>query len=475
MKIEYESGVFMALELTLQQKQQLSQSQIQSLEILSMDSLELNQFLKNEYLENPLMEHTEGGAESEPESSAKCEAETVRGIDSGAENTQAEPLTSYYEPGNGSYLSTDDDDNSRRRDFSAPRENSLRDYLLSQLDSRLYSRQEWDLFIYMTGCLDDSGFFTMPVSEVAEKNDVPEELVNRCLYTLQQLEPYGIFAANLQECLLHQLDALDLNSETLTQMILCHLDDIAGGKISNISRTLHISTAEVRRNIEVITRLNPRPLSGFGSGTNTYIIPDIIFQKEHDDWSIRLNDSWVENYHLNDYYIKMMQTSSDEELVAYFKEKLRRVQFILSCIEQRRQTILSISRIILDIQRDFFENRSALVPMTMADVASRAGIHTSTVSRAIKGKYLQYTGGSIFVKSLFSASVSSHDTGSVTPMMVKQYIKEFIESENRQKPYSDQALTKLLEEKNIHVSRRVIAKYREEMGIKGSFDRKALI
>ena len=148
-----------------------------------------------------------------------------------------------------------------------------------------------------------------------------------------------------------------------------------------------------------------------------------------------------------------------QELIAYFKEKLRRVQFILNSIEQRRQTILSIAEIILDIQQDFFDNNGPLVPMTMSDVAKRANIHTSTVSRAVKSKYLQYTGGSLFLKNMFTTSVSRQDNGSVTPMVVKQYIKEFIEAENKQKPYSDQTLVKLLSEQNIHVSRRAIAKY----------------
>ena len=238
----------------------------------------------------------------------------------------------------------------------------LRSICCLSFDMKLYSHQEWNLFIYLIGCLDDSGFFTMPVKEVAEKNSVSVDFVKQCLYTLQQLEPYGIFSPGLQESLLHQLDALDINSEVLTQMILYHLNDMAEGKISNISRSLHIPTTEVRKNIEIITRLNPRPLSGFSSGTNSYIIPDIIFEKEADNWTIRLNDSWVGNYSLNDYYLKMMNSSSDTELISYFKEKLRRVQFILNSIEQRRQTILSIAEIILDIQRDFFENNAPLYP-----------------------------------------------------------------------------------------------------------------
>lgn len=443
----------MDMTLSFQQQQQLSQMQIQSLEILSMDNIELNQFLKNEYLENPLLEHSEKSND----------------------NTSAEPLTSYYEwnPGGSGIRAVSDEEDTRRRDFSAPKEDVLKDYLLSQLNMKLYSKKEWQLFSYLIGCLDDNGFFTMPVYEVMEKTGAPAEAVQKALDTLKELEPYGIFSSNLKECLLCQLDAMDMNTESLTLMVQEYLEDIASGRISNISRNLHLPTASVRKNIEIIAHLNPRPLSGFGAENNNYIIPDIIFRKDNGDWSASLNDSWTGNYYLNDYYMKMMQNSSDEELIAYFKTKLARVNFILRSIEQRRKTILSVSRIILDKQKNFLEGTSPLTPMTMSDIADIAGIHTSTVSRALKGKYVQYPKGNILIKNLFTAPVSSMEQGNITPMHVKQCIRELIAAEDKKTPYSDQTLVKLLAEQDIHVSRRAIAKYREELGIKSSFDRRS--
>lgn len=439
--------------LSPQQRQLLSQAQIQSLEILSMDIFELNQFLKNEYLENPLLDHSENSHSIE----------------------NHEPLTSYYEhfPGSGfgMHISTDEEDN-RTQDFSAPREDTLQNYLLSQLDTKLYSQDDWELFIYLIGCLDDNGFFTMPVAEVAQKTNHSQKQIIQALSLLCQLEPYGIFSSNLEECLLRQLDSQDMNTPILKQIILSHLQDIADGKISTISRKLRISTAEVRKCIDKISRLNPRPLCGFGSGRNSYIIPDIIFQKEPQGWLIQLNDSWIENYHLNDYYVKMMAESSNRELIDYFQTKLNRIQFILNSIEQRRKTLLSISQTILDTQKEYFELGAPLNPMTMLDIASKSGIHTSTVSRAIKGKYLQYPGGSILIKNLFTTAVSSNKQGVVSTSLIKQHIKEYINTENKTKPYSDQVLAALLEKRGIRISRRAIAKYREELGIKGSFCRR---
>ena len=419
----------MELNLTLKQKQQLSQTQIQALEILAMDSIELNQFLRNEYLENPLLEHNDNTSSS-----------------------ISEPLTGYYESmsSNNSALHFESESESKRnRDIPVHNEGSIRDYLLQQLDPNLYTEQEWKLFDYLIECLDDNGFFSIPLEEVAEKSALPVKIVQKCLAILKQLEPYGIFSANLEESLLRQLDALDLNNEVLSVMISNHLQDIADGKISNISRDMHLPTVEVRKNIELIS------------------------QQDDGEWCILLNDSWIENYSLNDYYVKMMESSSDPELSEYFKAKRNRVQFILNSIQQRRQTILAISKVILKQQQAFFESNAPLVPMTMSDVADEIGVHTSTVSRAIKGKYLQYPHGSLFIKNLFTSSVSSNDgNNGITPMYVKQLLKEMIEQENKKKPYSDQALANLLKEQGIQISRRAVAKYREEMGIRGSFDRK---
>lgn len=438
-------------DFSFQQKQQLTQAQIQNLEILAMDTMELQRFLRNEYLENPLLDHRE----DEPS------------------DMFPEPLTSFYEtlPSNNSasYFDSESENNSRK-DIPSPEEMKIRDYLLNQLNPGIYSPKEWNLFQYLIGCLDDNGFFSIPLEEVAKKNQVSEEKASQCLACLKQLEPYGIFSSNLQESLLRQLDALDLNNEILTRMIQNHLDDIADQKISNISRKLHISTLEVRRNIDTISQLNPRLLAGFLSDKNRYIYPDIILQKDGDQWTFNLNDSWIENYSINDFYIKMMEESTDPELILYFKEKLAQVRLIMNNIQQRRLTIYSITKNILHVQHAFFDHNAPLIPMTMSEIAERTGIHVSTVSRAVKGKYLQYPTGAVFMKDLFSSPVS--DQNNVTPALVKHQIKKLIESENKQKPYSDQEIAKKLNAEDIRVSRRTVAKYREELGIKGSFSRR---
>lgn len=434
------------MNLTLQQQQSLSQSQIQSLRILSFDSMELNRFLRDEYLANPLLDYTE----------------TYPDI------TKTEPITSYT-----NLSSYNGNSSLNTLDISPLEDTSIKQYLLQQLDLTQYSKSKQHMIYYLIDCLDDNGYFRFTVEEIAQETGVDVSIIYDCLDLLKTLEPVGIFSFDLKDCLISQIDETTDNFEMMKEMISHHLEDIASGKISSISRALGISTAEVRKCIDRIRLLNPKPLSGFLPGKEEYIIPDIIFTKEDKDWTITLNDRWTANYHLNDYYVKMLKSTSDPELLHYFEGKLKSVQFIFSCIEQRRKTLLSIAETILNEQKEFFSGTGALHPMTMSSLSEKLRIHPSTFSRAIKGKYIQYPGGSVLCKGLFAAAVSSAEgDSSVSQSDIKSLIRVLIEKENKSKPYSDQTIVKLLKEQNISISRRAVTKYRLELGIGSSVERK---
>ena len=442
--------------IQLEQKQLLSQSQIQSLEILAMDGVELNQFLQNEYLENPLLDYSGGHS-----------------VGSGTEeiNKTYEQNVTYGR----NYEDMIEEEDKRRKDIPVQDQDTVKNYLLYQLPRNQFNVAQWTLMEYMIDCLDDTGFFTTPLEEVSDKTGVPVEEVQRIWELLQELEPYGIFAPDLKHCLLRQLEVQGLRGEEVWYVVENHLQDVADGKISNISRKMKLPTVEVRRCIEQIAKLNPRPMSEFAVGHSNYIVPDIIFKEEHGKWEAELNDDWVEDYHINDYYLRMMKESKDEELSEYFRIKLERVRFVMNSIAQRRQTMLSISEAVMRRQQAYLLGKAYLQPMTMTDVADEIGIHISTVSRAIKGKYIQYPGGTMVMKNLFSASVTT-TAGDVAvgTMQIKEMIRNLIDGEDKRKPYSDQAIVNYLKEKKIDISRRAVAKYREEMGIKGSFDRKEI-
>lgn len=437
----------MDINLFLQQQQHLSQAQIQSLGILSFDNIELNQFLREEYLENPLLDYSE----------------TFPNI------AKSEAIKSY-----SNIFCSDNYNVNDISDITQTEETSIKQQLLSQLDIKRYSKHEWALIQYLIDCLDSNGFFTFSASEIASHIGVEVDVVENCLKTLRTLEPAGIFSNNLASYLIFQLDKASPDYSILKRLISCHLDNIASGKISTISRDLNLSTSETRKYIDRICLLNPRPLSGFSSNREKYIIPDIIITKDLDNWDISLNDNWIANYHLNDHYLKMLETTNDPELLAYFEEKLSHIQFIFSCIEQRRKTLLSIAEEIVQQQKSFFSSNGPLAPMTMTSIAEKLELHPSTLSRAIKGKYLQYPGGTILCKDLFNSAFSSApaDEESLSQSAVKEMIKKLILSENKRNPYSDQTLVKLLSKNNITISRRTVTKYRETLGIKSSVDRK---
>lgn len=425
------------IQILQRQKQQLSQKQLQSLQILAMDNLELQTFLQTEYLENPMLEQSGSGAEN---------------------------VT-----GNGLIQPADEDKKWNQR---TEEKKDLREYLRSQLQLSSEDKLSLKIKEYLIDCIEDTGYFTMPLEEAARVCGVSVERVGQCLEELRLLEPVGVFSVNLKECLLKQLQVLGIENPELIQIIKEYLEDIAKGNIGRISRALHISTTQVRKYILMIEQLNPRPAAGFNNNATEYIVPDIIIRKEQ-DWEILLNDGWMENYHISDYYLKLMSETQDDQLKEYFRGKARRVKFILQNVEQRRETLLQITRVILEWQNRFFEGNGSLVPMTMSDVARTIGMHTSTVSRAVKGKYIQYPKETILMKTLFSQGVTSPvGQGEISAYEIKKMIKEWIQKENRKKPYSDQKLKELLEKEGISISRRAVAKYREEMNIRASFERK---
>jgi len=427
------------LDLNLKQKQSLSQNQIQSLKILELTSKELKEVLYEEYLENPLLDYDEQKA-----------GNPYRGFEN-------EDL--IYTSCN---ISIEDSDKWRKD-------------ILEQLNHRKYTDKEWSVYVYMIEMLDEDGIFRISYKSVADALQSNEILVSSCHQTLMQLEPSGIFSTSVKDYLLKQIDILNIKDNNLQYIIENCLAEVANGHISMISRKLKISTLEVRKYIEIIKRLSPRPLTSTGNGEKQYITPDIIVQKPEQDWEIYLNDDWINNYSINDYYLKMMKETKDKEILEYFMAAKKRYEFFMNSIEKRRETLLKIAEEVLEYQEDFFLGQAEKTPISMTAIADKMGVHTSTVSRAIKGKYIQvYKQGTFIMSSLFSAPVSQSDGVCKDAAQIKRAIVKLIEGEDAARPYSDSKLVKHLEKQNITVARRTIAKYREELNIPNSVDRKII-
>ena len=447
-------------QINLENKQILCQAQIQSLEILAMDGVELEEFLQNEYMSNPMLEHVPNhDMQSSMESFSQWYDNQYRGNRS--------------DYGNREYREERDEDLDARRNLAAPDTDYLKKYLTSQLDINLFSKKEWQTILFLIDCLEDDGFFKMEAAEVARLTGQTESFVIGLLGILEDLEPFGIFSKDLAHCLLKQLETMGIGDENLKKIILQYLPEVSEGKISVISRQTGLSTAEIRKYIAIIGKLNPRPLSGMQETEVSYIVPDIIYTKKDKEWEVIINDKWFGEYRINDYYLRMMRESKDPELFGYFKERLDRSRFIITSIEQRRETMRLIAQKLLEKQKAYFEGKGKLKPMTMCSLAQELSVHPSTVTRTIKGKYIQSPVGTILIKKLFSGMVSScHQGEELSADHIKERIRELVDSEDKTKPLSDAKLVEILVSEGIHISRRAVAKYRDELWIKSSFDRK---
>jgi RNA polymerase sigma-54 factor len=426
-----------AQQASIIQQQKFTQHQIQSLHILTLDNVELNEFLQIEYSENPLMEY----------SAAK-----------------QSPVN-----WNSSAASRDDSD---YPEIAAKDPDTLLNFFLEQLNPRLFSKPEWNTFKLLILLLDENGFFPYTSEDLYHMFQISPAVSSKCLEILRALQPQGVFQPNIESYLLFQLKQKNIADPNLFELIEHHLEHAASNKFRCIADDLHISLPEVRNLIRQLKELSPRPLSGGYLDNAAYITPDILAVYENGQWDIFLNDQWIGNYSLNDYYIKMMHQSSDPQLKSYFHQKYERANFIIQRIEQRRTTILSICQAIFRRQENYFLYGSSLVPMTLSDIASDLGFAVSTISRGIKNKYLQYPHGTVLLKDLFTSGIPSSKDTDVSCAKVIETMKKIIASENKKKPYSDNKLAALLNEKGIKISRRTVAKYRMNAGIPSTLERK---
>lgn len=439
------------LVLTLEQRQALSIQQVESLELLGYSNQELESFLTTEYLENPMLE-----------SSDDKQSTQIQNIEQ-----MYEKSTSYGEH----YKKWADDDSNRQQDIAASNTEDLAESLLLQLNKADFSEEQWNLIPHLIRGLDEDGFFPYEPREFAEVFHTDKQTVEICLESLKTLEPAGIFAKDIAECLRLQLRERKIVDEQLLQMIDNCMPDILGGHIERVTRKLKLSTAKVKEYIHLIGGLNPRPVLSRPSIGVQYIIPDILVTLEDGHWQVELNDSWFADYTISDYYLPMIQQTKDESLKEYFTTKLQRARFIIDCVEQRRKTLIKVVHTILEIQDSYFKLHKELVPMTMEEVAAKTDCHVSTVSRAVKDKYLQYQ-NTVLLRDLFTASASVQEQ--VSADGVKSRIRCMVQEECSTKPLSDQEIAEKLLKEGMKVSRRTVAKYRMQMGIPESRQRRFL-
>ena len=449
-------------QLELSQKQILSQHLIQSMEILQMSTQELEVYLEKLSMENPVIEIENASSEE------MGERETML-----ARKLEWLESTDYQ---NKVYYREDSSDSDSYWQDIRDEGEVLSDYLLSQLLSVKLTEQERRILEYLIYSLDPDGYYRDDLAHAAEEFSVSAEFAKQMLEMVQALEPAGVGARSLQECLLLQLQREPERCRTAETIVRDYLDEVGRNHLSGIAKKMKITIEEVKEACRKIRSLNPKPGNAFSDRSRMqYISPDAVVVKVKDGFEILINEYQYPKFQISPYYQELEKTVRDAETKKYLQEKIRQAQTVAGSIQQRTSTLSLVLHVIVERQQDFFlrgvGNRK---PLKLADIARETGLHESTVSRTLRSKYLQCTWG-VYPLNYFLTSVASTDRGSgeeQTPEYIKAQIRQIIDSEDRKKPLSDDAIGRELAEKKIRISRRTVNKYRQEMGIPDKSGRK---
>ncbi len=447
----------MDLKLNIYQKQKLILTQVmqQSINVLQMSANDLREYIEKEFEENPILEAEFNLIESK-------------------DNIKLSSYLNNRYDENYNYQYNNEDEISVFNFISDKK--SLKDYLYEQLGEIKSDIKIKKVVSYMIESLDSKGYLENTLQEISSELGIDEYICQNALETLQSLEPCGIGARDIKECLLIQLKDKGILDENIQEIILKYLEYIADCKYNYIAKELKITPKEVQSYGDIIKGLEPKPSRGYYTGEEVkFIIPDAYIVKIGDKYNVIMNKDIIPNITINNLYKQEILNGKNKKEVEYVKEKVNNAIGLINDIEQRNNTILKLLECIVKKQKAYFENgKEYLKPMTLKDLADELSIHESTVSRAIKDKYILTSRGTVKIKDLFcngivSSRVNSED---VSTNNIKNKIKQLIELENKNKPLSDQAICDLLNKEYIDISRRTVAKYREELGIKSSSKRK---
>ncbi|MGN0267074.1 MAG: RNA polymerase factor sigma-54 [Lachnospiraceae bacterium] len=447
-----------------EQKQTVSNKIIQSSTILQMTSTQLEQYLNEQVMENPVLELTCSQHDEQ-----KCHSsETYDWISSHDEQNLY--LYQHLESRENEYPEWN---------FHQPSSETLAEHLWNQLLTRSCPMEQEKPLRFLLNSLDENGYFTDSLEEFAQLFDLNSEQALGILTLVQSLEPAGIGARNLEECLCLQLERTGELTPQLKDFIHDNLTQIAGNQLSAISRAGKIPMNTVKLWCERIRQLDPKPGLPFShSRQPDYIIPDVIVTTDQHHMDVSLNEYIYPDISISNYYLNLYQDSSDQEVRNYLQQKIRQAQWVQQCVKQRSATLLSVAKTILSMQQDFiFLGPEHLKPLKQSDIASVLGIHVSTVSRACSNKFLQCSWGTFPLNAFFvkAAPAGGHDgafPASSTALDVKKALSDLIQQEDKSKPYSDRILAELLNSRGFSISRRTVTKYREELSIPGTSGRK---
>ncbi len=458
----------MGFELNLSQTQKLIMTPElrQAIQILQFNNVELTDYINKQLEVNPFLESVDNKSD---ESSSNDEH-----VVESKENDELdwrELAEKYDDLSYKVYNKTTDNENKQSFESYTSKKLSLKDHLMVQLGMTVKTNREKRIGEFIIESLDRKGYLGCSLQDISLliNEDVVE--VERVLRLIQTFDPVGIGSRNLSECLMLQLKEKGIQDKNAYIIVENHLEDIATNKMQKIAKELQISVTRVQNICDIIKMLEPKPSRGFvvDSDNIRYIVPDVTIEKINDEYIIIVNDGYLPTITISSYYKNMAGSLDDKDASKFLSDKLNSSMWLIKSIEQRRMTLYKVVESILKFQRAFFdEGKEALKPLVLKDVADDIEVHESTVSRATNGKYVQTPRGLYELKYFFASSLSETDGNEVSSTSVKSFIQKIIDEENTQKPLSDQKIAEKLNEEGINISRRTVAKYRDEMRIPSS-------
>ena len=456
--------------LSLQQK--LSPQQIQMIKLLELPTVQLEQRIKQEIEDNIVLEEEEHASEEEEQPQQISVDEYLREDD-----------TPSYKSRINNYSKDD-----KQRPVFLTEGRSLPEYLLEQLGFRNLSERDMRLAAYLVGSIDEDGYLRRDLESVADDIaftlgiETSAEELERLLGVLHELEPAGIGARNLRECLLLQMAQIPINSRPrrLARKILTNsFEEFVTKHYEKLMSRLQVSEEDFREAIAEIRRLSPKPGNLYAEGgtdTTPYIIPDFILDYQDGRFQLSLNSYNVPEVRVNRRYMDMIREmvgsdgtvrEKDKEAIQFVKNKIDSAKWFISAIKQRHDTLMRTMQTILDYQQEYFKDgdKSKLRPMILKDIADRTGLDVSTISRVVNSKYVQTQFGIILLKSLFSEAMQTESGEEVSSYEIKNILQECIDEEDKRHPLTDETLMDILNSKGYRIARRTVAKYREMLGI----------
>ncbi len=473
-------------ELTIEQTQKLIMTPelIQAIQILQFNSQELESFVEEQLLINPILEQedfSENGT-SRTEREKEKDGNEVGEVAEATERIKGDDFDW------GEYFREREFDDISYKQSNSKIENSdftfeqfstsditLTEHLMFQLQFAAIKKSCRAAGRYIIESLDENGYMTQSVEEIANALNLSVDKVNIVLEAIQGFEPAGVGARDLKECLLIQLRFMGEVSPQVNEIIQNHLEDIASNRISNIAKALNISVNEVQQISDTIKSLEPKPGRQFSNDSSTrYVVPDVTVEKVGDEYVVTLNENNSPKLNISSYYKRMLMDAEKESNISKFlSDRLNSALWLIRSIEQRKQTIYNVVTAVVKYQVEFFEKGSKyLKTLTLKQIADEVGIHESTVSRSINGKYMQSPRGVFELKYFFTSGVSNSMGEGVASQSIKTFIREIVDSEDPKAPYSDQVIVEKLKDNGFDISRRTVAKYREEMKVPSSSKRK---